>query len=159
MVMKHPEFLYHGTDCKNVHSICEEGIRPGTYETCNPYTVKTSTGQSFRDDCLDNVSMAKKESDAIFFIVANRDTREEMFQPQCIFKIWTNDLPKERLFYRDLFGKKNGEAKLFGRMGVPPEAIAGYHKREFVHDEKGEMQVKDSWESCAIERSRGRRNE
>jgi len=142
---KLPEFLYHGTDCKNVESICEHGIRPGNYETCNPYSRADTTGASHVDDCLGNVSMAVKESDAIFFIVANRGM-EGWNKPQCIFKIRTSKLPKEKLFFRDLSGTKLGEAKLMDRNGVPPLAIEGYKVREF--HEKGK--ATETFHKCRV---------
>jgi len=148
---KLPEFLYHGTECKNVESICKEGIRPGTYETCNPYTKKTLMGDSFVEDCIGNVSMATDMRDAIFFIVANRNTAEEHMRPQCILKIRTSELPQERLFFRDLLSTKMGEAKLVERRGhpsgVPPTAIEGYMERTFIKGKKG-LDVKEEWKRC-----------
>jgi hypothetical protein len=144
-----PEFLYHGTDCKNVESICDRGILPGNWKTCNPYTKKTTLGQSFVQDCLGNVSMAKKERDAIFFVVANRETREEHLLPQCIFKIRTSMLPQERLMFRDLFSTKNGEAKLVGNRIVQPEAIEGYKMRTFSEGKKG-LKVTEEFRRCKV---------
>lgn len=142
-----PEFLYHGTDCKNVESICEKGIMPGSYETCNIYTKEDSLGKSHVEDCMGNVSMAVDMKDAIFFIVANRKTREELALPQCIFKIRTSRLPRERLAFRDLFREDLGEAKLYYE--VPPLALDGYLVRSFT-EEKGKLKVKEEWKKCRL---------
>jgi len=144
---KFPEFLYHGTDCKNIESICENGLHMGRYETCNPYSVKTALGQSFTEDCIGNVSMATKEKDAIFFIVVNRNTEEEHRLPQCILKIRTSLLPHDKLFFRDLMSTKMGEAKLFS--DVSPMAIDSYKMREF-EEKKGHLKVKESIHRCKV---------
>jgi len=144
---KLPEYLYHGTECSNVPSICSKGILTGTYDTCNPYTKTAGLGQSFADDCIGNVSMATNPKDAIFFIVANRNSREEYLKPQCILKVRTEKLDTSRLLFRDLFAKRNAEAKLF--RDVPPEAIEGILVRTF--DSGGEdLKVKEEWKTCAL---------
>ena len=142
-----PEYLYHGTDCSNISSICEKGILTGSYKTCNPYSEETGTGQSFVEDCIGNVSMAVDPKDAIFFIVANRKSREEFLKPQCILKVRTDKLDTDRLLFRELFNKENGEAKLF--RDVPPEAIEGIQIRTF--EQKGKkLNVKEEWKTCDL---------
>lgn len=143
---KLPRYLYHGTECKNVRSICEKGLHVGTYKTCNPYTEETGLGQSFVEDCIGNVSMATKENDAIFFIVANRKTKEEWQAPQCIFQIDTTRLDEDKLFFRDLMSTKLGEAKYFD--DVPMKAITSFKVRSFDKDKKGKTIVVEKEHYC-----------
>jgi len=144
---KLPEFLYHGTDCANIPSICKKGILTGRYDTCTPYTKRAGLGQSFVEDCIGNVSMAVDPKDAIFFIVANRNTKEEFLKPQCILKVRTEKLDTNRLLFRELFDKPNAEAKLF--RDVPPEAIEGIQIRTF--EQKGKkLNVKEEWKTCDL---------
>lgn len=145
-----PEFLYHGTDCKNIDSICEKGIMPGSYDTCNPYTKADGLGKSHVEDCIGTVSLAVDMKDAIFFIVANRRTKEEFDQPQCILKIKTNKLDTNKLFFRNLFHEDLGEAKLL--WDVPPEAIEGYLVRTFDWKVKGDDKVKEEWKRCPLKK-------
>lgn len=144
-----PEFLYHGTDCKNVRSICENGLYVGSYKTCNPYTKASSTGESYVEDCIGNVSLAVDEKDAIFFIVANATNQEEFLRPQCIIKVDTSKLTDYKLMFRDMFGKPYKEAKYWA--DVPPEAIEEVKIRLFETDKKGELKAIERIQRCPIE--------
>jgi hypothetical protein len=144
-----PLVLWHGTDCQNIASICQRGLSPGTPETCNPYTKNTSMGQSFVSDCVGNVSMAVDMKDAVFFVVANASDRKSFLKPQCLIRVDSYKLDQSKLFFRELFGKRNKEAKYFGV--VPPEAFSGYLERSFTEEGK-KVSVKETWKMCPLEK-------
>jgi hypothetical protein len=143
-----PAFLYHGTDCKNVESICENGLYMGSYETCNPYTKETGVGTSFVEDCIGNVSLAVDEKDAIFFIVANAKTQEEFLRPQCIIKVRTSLLNENKLMFRELFGKPLKEAKYWS--DIDPGAIEEVKVRTFETSKKGKLKAIERIEHCKV---------
>jgi hypothetical protein len=121
---------------------------PGSREMANPYTIETATGKSFLSDTEGNVSMATKMKDSVFFIVANRRTKEEYMKPQCILRIATYKLDENKLFFRPLFSDDHGEAKYMDV--VPPESFEGYLERSFDTDSKGNLQVKETWKMCPL---------
>lgn len=143
-----PIFLHHGTECENIPSICKSGILPSSEEMANPYTKKGAFDISHVEDTEGNVSMAVDLKDSIFFIVANRKTKEEWMKPQCILRVATYKLDRDKLFFRDLFKTEYGEGKYMDV--VPPEALEGYLERAFSTDKKGKLKVVETWKLCPI---------
>lgn len=125
-----PGFLFHGTNCKNVQSICDKGILRGTRASCSKYSKICG----FSDDCTGNVSLAVDKQDARFFCVANKEDYRKP-EPQCIIKVRTDKLDPELLMFRELFGKESHEVKYYD--DIPVEAIENIQVRSHERQANG----------------------
>lgn len=118
--VKVPEILYHGTSIRNLPRVASEGLQVGMRPT--------SVTEEFEhiDDTMGNVSLARKEKDAIFFSLASAGIGGD----QAILRIDTSKIPAgSHIFVRDLFDNPKGEFKVFGN--IPPEAIKEVMVRRF----------------------------
>jgi hypothetical protein len=121
--------LYHGTDIKNLLSICEKGLLRGTAESVGYISAHDPLIGSDRIfDCIGNVSMSREQKDAIFFACGYGKNPKES-KGQVIFEVDTRKLNIEDLYLRDCFGKKNCEAKYLS--DIPKEAINRVFIRKF----------------------------
>jgi hypothetical protein len=118
--VKVPEILYHGTSIRNLPRVASEGLQVGMRPT--------SVTEEFEhvDDTMGNVSLARKEKDAVFFSLASAGIGGD----QAILRIDTSKIPAgSHIFVRDLFDNPKGEFKVFGN--IPPEAIKEVMLRKF----------------------------
>jgi hypothetical protein len=136
-------FLYHGTPCKNVRSICEQGILKGTKERCS----RISKESGFVQDCVGNVSLAVDKGDARFFCVANKECYSKP-EPQCIIKVRTSKLDLNKLDFRDLFGKNSAEAQYYD--DVPVEAIENVQVRSRTKQADGSIKWVTKVRKCPV---------
>ena len=140
-------YLYHGTPCKNVRSICEQGILRGTKERCSKITKEAGLGQSFVSDCIGNVSLAVDKQDARFFCVANKECYSKP-EPQCIIKVRTDRLDQGKMEFRDMFGKASAEVQYYD--DVPVEAIANVQVRSRTKQEGGTTKWVTKVHKCPV---------
>lgn len=130
---------YHGTRLENATTIMRDGIKRTTYETVQEYTIKDEHAA----DAIGNVSMARYETDAILFTAmgwierAEKGVAGQIPESQAIFEVNPHYLDRDKMFFRDLFGRPYGELKYFD--DIPPEAIMGVKVRKFYRDEKGKL--------------------
>lgn len=121
--------LYHGTDIKNLLSICEKGLLRGTASDVGYISAHDPIIGSDRIfDCVGNISMSRERKDAIFFACGyGRNPKES--KGQVIFEINPRKLNAKDLFFRDFFGKENNEAKYL--RDIPLDAITNVFIRKF----------------------------
>jgi hypothetical protein len=136
-------YLYHGTPCKNVRSICEQGILKGTRSSCSKYSRESG----FAEDCVGNVSLAVDKQDARFFCVATKECYSKL-EPQCIIKVRTDKLDHKKIEFRDLFGKNSGEAKYYD--DVPVEAIENVQVRSRTKQADGTIKWVTKVRKCPV---------
>ena len=121
--------MYHGTDIKNIDTICKDGLKRG--DACHVGDISLHDpliGSDRIYDCIGNVSFAIDRKDAIFFASAHgRDPRAS--GGQVIFEVDPRKLNVDDMFFRDIFGKKNKEVKYV--RDVPVEAITRIFVRKF----------------------------
>lgn len=121
--------LYHGTDIKNLLSICEKGLLRGTASDVGYISVHDPLIGSDRIfDCIGNISMSRERKDAIFFACGYGRSPIES-KGQVIFEINPRKLNAKDLFFRDCFGKENNEAKYL--RDIPLDAITNVFIRRF----------------------------
>lgn len=128
-----PEILYHGTSVENAEKILKEGFKVRTPKDQNWKSGEVTKDYGFYDDTFYNVSLAKKEKDAIFFTVAQfghtLENGRYKAKTQVIFEIDSSKLEPQRLVARDLFNTKGGEIKHIGP--ISSSAIKRIHIRQF----------------------------
>ena len=125
---KHFDTLYHGTIIENSAKICKEGLKRGTPERMGYVSREDPMGLDRTYDCIGTVSMSKDRKDAIFFACGWRETARG--EPgHAIFEIDASKLDKDRMFFRNMFGKPWAEVKYL--KDIPPDAIKNVFIRRF----------------------------
>ena len=136
--------FYHGSDIKNLNSICKKGLKRG--DACHVGDISVHDpiiGSDRVYDCIGNVSLSRDRKDAMFFAASHgRDPRES--KGQVIFEIRPRSLDIDSMFFRDIFGKKNKEVKYL--RDIPPEAITRVFVRKF--DWSKGLEVKEKYCEC-----------
>ena len=149
---KHFDTLYHGSIIENAAAICKDGIKAGTLDRIGQISKEDPIiGDERIDDCIGTVSMSRNQKGAIFFACAwlpmNKIATED--HGQIIFEIDPSKLDKNKMFFRDMFGKKNAEVKYIG--DIPPDAIKRVYIRKFTwvgEGKKKDMHVDEYYRNC-----------
>jgi hypothetical protein len=144
---KHFETLFHGTIIENTALICKEGIKRGSFERIGEISKHDPMiGEERLDDCIGTVSMSRNQKGAIFFACAWRPMTEiKGDHGQAIFEVDPSKLDKNKMFFRDMFGKRFAEVKYID--DIPPEAIKRVFIRKFNWEDE-EMKVQEKYITC-----------
>jgi len=142
---KHFDTLYHGTPLENAINICKHGIKRGTYQRMGNVSLEDPLGVDRVSDCVGSVSLSKDLKSSIFFAAAWRDASTIKNSPgQAIFEIDASKLDKNKMFFRNMFGKPWAEVKYIG--DIPPSAIKRIFVRKF--DWKDGLNVEEKYVTC-----------
>ena len=144
---KHFDTLYHGTIIEKTALICKEGIKRGSFERIGEISKHDPMiGDERIDDCIGTVSFSRNLKGAIFFACAWRPMEHLAGDHgQAIFEVDPSKLDKNKMFFRDMFGKRFAEVKYIG--DIPPDAIKRVYLRKFSWKDN-DMNVEEKYVTC-----------